>query len=87
LAAEISAINAADFGRVGVTQDPDNTRTDFPLSSDLEVGSEFVYLNGLLQEEVGDYTTTIVNDEITNIVFNTAPKVGYKIAVAGNIIK
>ena len=85
MAAEISAINADEFGKVTVP-DADGLNKDFNVSSPLKSGSEFVYLNGLLQEESGDYTTTVVNGEITQIKFNTAPKLGSKIAVAGNII-
>jgi hypothetical protein len=89
LAAEISAINASDFGKVGTTGSVDGTNKDFPLNSILVQNTEFVYLNGLLQSKGDDYslsTNPMANPNTVMIQFNTAPKAGSTVQFAGNIV-
>jgi hypothetical protein len=59
------------------TPDPDGVTTVFTLSETPVLGSEQVFLNGILQEEGVDYT--IDGAEIT---FAVAPDVGFTIRVS-----
>jgi hypothetical protein len=64
------------------SQAPNGTATVFPLVNAVKVGSEQVYLNGLMLD-AGDYTTTVVSSEVTEITFNLAPDSGDKVVFYG----
>jgi hypothetical protein len=91
LSTAISAINADEFGRVGSSPAPDGVQTQFDLDSELKIDTEFVYLNGVLQEKGGlaDYTVVTDPGDSTRIIainFNSAPEATDKLAFAGNIL-
>ena len=51
------------------------------------VGTEFVYLNGVLQESPGDYTYATQSDGyISTITFGATPSSTDKLTIAGQII-
>jgi hypothetical protein len=64
------------------SQAPNGTATVFPLVNAVKVGSEQVYLNGLMLD-AGDYSTTVVDSEVTGITFNLAPDSGDKVIFYG----
>jgi len=87
LSTAISAINASDFGKTVSTGLVNGTNKEFPLLESLVPGTEFVYLNGLLQSAGGDYTTVSdLQGNTARIDFVTAPKLGSSVQFAGNIV-
>jgi hypothetical protein len=54
------------------TQAPNGSATSFPFVNSVKVGSEQVYLNGLLMD-AGDYTANESNGLVTGVTFGTAP--------------
>ena len=56
--------------------------TAFTFDSSVRIGSEMVYVNGLLMEEGEDYTTTGTG-EVTGIEFFDAPITGMKVRAYG----
>jgi hypothetical protein len=54
-------------------QAPNGTATVFSFVNAVKIDSEQVYLNGLLQVEGVDYTTSISGNRVTGITFGTAP--------------
>ena len=64
------------------SQAPNGTATSFPLVNAVKVGSEQVFLNGLMLD-AGDYTTTVANSEVTGITFGSAPAETDKVVFYG----
>jgi hypothetical protein len=84
---EINAVNAANFNAIYAkkntsTQAPNGTATAFPFVNAVKVGSEQVYLNGLLLE-AGDYTPNTANGEVTGVTFGVAPATTDKVVFYG----
>lgn len=83
LEAEISAINVSDFNRVVASQE--NTYY-WSLSSKLLDGSEFIYLNGLLQMPNDDYATDLDGDGyVIGVTFTYDPESG-RVQAAGQVV-
>ena len=86
LAAE--AALAADFAniyckKVSVSGTPNGVLTSFSLASPLRLGSEMIYLNGLLMEEGEDYTTVLTSGKVTSVTFSSAPTSAMKVVAYG----
>ncbi len=71
------------YQKVTYSEAIDGTNTTFTPNYLLKSGSESVFLNGILQQDVDDYTTTSSNDMVSSIEFVTAPEVGSKVAIYG----
>ena len=83
LAAQISDITAADFNRVDATL----SDTIVLFNNSLVVGTEFIYLNGLLQSPDIDYVveTSDTNGNTLSIKFNYDPE-GGRVQAAGQVV-
>ena len=86
LAAE--AALAADFAniyckKVSVSGTPNGVLTSFSLASPVRLGSEMIYLNGLLMEEGEDYTTVLTSGKVTSVTFSSAPTSSMKVVAYG----
>ena len=86
LAAE--AALATDFAniyckKVSVSGTPNGVLTSFSLVSPVRLGSEMIYLNGLLMEEGEDYTTVLTSGKVTSVTFSSAPTSVMKVVAYG----
>jgi hypothetical protein len=94
LATEVTRATAAeaaltaDFAniyckKVSVSGTPNGVLTSFSLASPLRLGSEMIYLNGLLMEEGEDYTTVLTSGKVTSVTFSSAPTSVMKVVAYG----
>jgi hypothetical protein len=94
LAAEVTraeaaeAAIAADFAniyskKVSVIESSNGTLTTFTLSKAVRLGSEMIYVNGLLMEEGEDYTTIITSGKVSGVEFISAPLSTMKVRAYG----
>jgi predicted small integral membrane protein len=79
---------AADFAniyckKVSVSGTPNGVLTSFALASPVRLGSEMIYLNGLLMEEGEDYTTVLTAGKVTSVTFSSAPTSVMKLVAYG----
>jgi len=64
------------------TQAPGDGATEFPFVNSVKIGSEQVYLNGLLLD-AGDYTANQANGLVTGVTFASAPAATDKVIFYG----
>ena len=94
LAGEVSRATAAetalatDFAniyskKVTVAETSNGTLTTFTLNKPVRLGSEMIYVNGLLMEEGDDYTTIITSGKVSGVEFITAPLSNMKVRAYG----
>ena len=94
LATEVSRATAAetalatDFAniyskKVTVAETSNGTLTTFTLNKPVRLGSEMIYVNGLLMEEGDDYTTIITSGKVSGVEFITAPLSNMKVRAYG----
>jgi len=62
---------------------PNGTLTTFSLDKHMRVGSEMIYINGLLMEEGQDYTTVLTSGKVSGIEFLEAPTIDMRILAYG----
>jgi predicted small integral membrane protein len=79
---------AADFAniyckKVSVSGTPNGVLTSFTLASPVRLGSEMIYLNGLLMTEGDDYTTVITAGKVSAIEFLVAPVTDMRVGAYG----
>jgi hypothetical protein len=79
---------AADFAniyckKVSVSGTPNGVLTSFTLASPVRLGSEMIYINGLLMTEGDDYTTVITSGKVSAIEFLVAPVTDMRVGAYG----
>ena len=79
---------SADFAniyskKVAVTGTPNGVLTTFTLALPVRIGSEMIYVNGLLMEEGEDYTTIITSGKVSGVEFLYAPISEMKVKAYG----
>jgi len=80
LAADIANIYSK---KVAVSGTPNGTLTTFSLASPVRLGSEMIYVNGLLMEEGEDYTTVLTSGKVSSVEFLVAPTSAMKVRAYG----
>ena len=80
LAADIANIYSK---KVAVSGTPNGTLTTFSLASPVRLGSEMIYVNGLLMEEGEDYTTVLTSGKVSSVEFIVAPTSAMKVRAYG----
>jgi hypothetical protein len=94
LATEVARAQAAeliltnDFAniyskKVAITGTPNGVLTTFTLALPVRIGSEMIYISGLLMEEGADYTTIITSGKVTGVEFLDAPSTEMKVRAYG----
>ena len=69
--------------KVAVTGTPNGVLTTFTLALSVRIGSEMIYVNGLLMEEGEDYTTIITSGKVSGVEFFIAPVSEMKVRAYG----
>ena len=79
---------AADFAniyckKVAVNETPNGVLTTFTLASHVRIGSEMIYVNGLLMEVGEDYTTIVTSGKVSSVEFIFTPSNEMKLVAYG----
>jgi trimeric autotransporter adhesin len=69
--------------KVAITGTPNGVLTTFTLALPVRLGSEMIYVSGLLMEEGADYTTIITSGKVTGVEFLDAPSTEMKVRAYG----
>jgi hypothetical protein len=69
--------------KVAVSGTPNGVLTTFTLALPVRVGSEMIYVNGLLMEEGEDYTTVVTSGKVSGVEFLYAPSTEMKVRAYG----
>ena len=69
--------------KVAVTGTPNGVLTTFTLALSVRIGSEMIYVNGLLMEEGEDYTTIVTSGKVSGVEFFIAPVSEMKVRAYG----
>jgi hypothetical protein len=69
--------------KVAITGTPNGVLTTFTLALPVRIGSEMIYISGLLMEEGADYTTIITSGKVTGVEFLDAPSTEMKVRAYG----
>jgi len=69
--------------KVSVVESSNGTITTFNLAKSVRIGSEMIYVNGLLMEEGDDYSTIVASGKVSGVQFFTAPLSNMKVRAYG----
>ena len=69
--------------KVIVIGTPNGVLTTFTLASAVRIGSEMIYVNGLLMEEGEDYTTIVTSGKVSGVEFLYTPSTEMKVRAYG----